>query len=1088
MANGDNTDDMDTLQQIGEATATGDTYREEARRAAQEARELASRQQAYSRAASEYQRQQQAFGKRRELFSETYGKYVKRTPREARGTGYAFGMGREVSKDDRALGALFKRYTGEGKAITTRGKVLKSEYTGLVKEQQAITTAGKAVKARYEKAATKAREQYLVSADLVKGLAGEYGGTQYVYDISAGQTRPLSPFEEAAADIDPKTGIAKGVLAPGITDTSDPTKYVPPEIYGYPDFEGTVTYIDEGGRPVSYDPSIKPLPTVEEKAVTLFQKGLPKIDWKAQDVKKPKTVFAPDILSTKTPIRETIGFYGDPYKTTPGDSGVIKSKFYEDYAKTARFAKAFFAGEWAPAEKKVSEFVKTKVLKGKGYRELFPILSKDYDRGMANLKWKAQQLKAPKTTLAALTTTKTPIRETISFYGDRYVTTPGDTGIIKAKFYEDWYKASKASGAFLSGMFEGAVEKPLTTAASFGIGYGVSALGRGVTTLSKGAVVMLGKSTIFGRAGYGATQVLLPLFSATSATAKLGIGAWYGATKVAELKASKDPWRTAGVISTTELAPFVAGGWAGYASAKRAGITRKELMLESKFRALSDPTGATFKRTEKVWDLVTKYGLWRKTVKPGGRGKIAETYLDIRKVFPELRLTKKAAKDVATLLSGSSLAGATVGGSASAKALIGTKIPFKQLDTLKIKVDAFGQARFTGKEKMPSDIDYFVRGWNKNIAKQIEVATGGRLATDVHPFAERLLKPFSSKPQKMKTKPGRITEDTEFVRITKLGEQMAGTAEGMTQAPEAVGLIQKAAFKFLRTDLFIKPTAPKLSPKARVAKYKKGEYIEQPTMFARAKTKLKQAFYPGEFYRLPKDYPSTVTAAEALAKFGRPKLSKTEQAEALKLINQLKIDMGSKQFGSPDKPPDIIRASVYKKPALGVGYITPKYFKSPKVTKSVTKQLNPSKSLRKSLSPSPSKSMSPSPSKSMSPSKSPSKSPSRSYKPYKFPSMSPSRSPSRSPSKSPSYSPSKSMSPSPSKSYSPSKVPPRRKPPTLLFKFDRQKTTKKKLKKQLSTKARKYHYTPSLVGLTLKPTKGKAPKQFSGFEVRRIKI
>jgi len=80
------------------------------------------------------------------------------------------------------------------------------------------------------------------------------------------------------------------------------------------------------------------------------------------------------------------------------------------------------------------------------------------------------------------------------------------------------------------------------------------------------------------------------------------------------------------------------------------------------------------------------------------------------------------------------------------------------------------------------------------------------------------------------------------------------------------------------------------------------------------------------------------------------------------------------------------------------------------------------------------------------------------------------------------------MSPSPSKSYSPSKVPPRRKPPTLLFKFDRQKTTKKKLKKQLSTKARKYHYMPSLVGLTLKPTKGKAPKQFSGFEVRRIKI
>ena len=270
MANGDNTDDMDTLQQMGEATATGDTYREEARRAAQEARELASRQQAYTRAASEYQRQQQAFGKRRELFSETYGKYVKRTPREARGTGYAFGMGREPAKDDRALGTLFKRYTGEGKAITARGKVLKSEYTGLVKEQQAITAAGKAVKARYEKAATKAREQYLVSADLAKGLAGEYQGTQYVYDIKAGQTRPLSPFEEAAADIDPKTGIAKGVLAPGITDTTDKTKYVPPEIYGYPDFQKDMVYIDEGGRPVSYSPDIggKPVPIKEVVAPT----------------------------------------------------------------------------------------------------------------------------------------------------------------------------------------------------------------------------------------------------------------------------------------------------------------------------------------------------------------------------------------------------------------------------------------------------------------------------------------------------------------------------------------------------------------------------------------------------------------------------------------------------------------------------------------------------------------------------------------------------------------------------------------------------------------------------------------------------
>ena len=334
-------DEMDTLKQMGEAESKGDIYAAEARRYAERYRELTRRASRYETSARAYEKSQKRFGEEKALFSETFSKYIKKAPRKARGKGYTFAMAREPVKDDRALGKLFKRYTGETKQLQTKGAALKTEYTGLTKERQELLTSLPAVKASYEKPAGKASSKYSMVGLLGKEFGGELTSAYKVYDIEKGQTRLLSDFELGAANIDPVTGQVRGVLAKGITDTSDKSKYVPPEIYGYPDWEKKITYVDEGGRPVSYDPNIKPL-TTTQKAESFLNVALSKIDLKGQEIKKGLGTLKDEMggisgfLKPTSDIKRKVGII----QTTPtplskwAEKKALESKtLYSDYAR-----------------------------------------------------------------------------------------------------------------------------------------------------------------------------------------------------------------------------------------------------------------------------------------------------------------------------------------------------------------------------------------------------------------------------------------------------------------------------------------------------------------------------------------------------------------------------------------------------------------------------------------------------------------------------------------------------------------------------------------------------------------------------------
>lgn len=905
---------------------------------------------AYEGRVAGYQSKVEAYKSKVAGFESRYSKYIKR-PRPGRG----------VPKAVFTAKRQFPSYKSGAEQLREQQLILKEQHKALAAKRREV----EAKRAEYLKAAKGAKLR-------VVNVVGDYKGQTYVEDWKAGQTRPLSPFEEVAYE---EFGVTSASPKPS-------TKF---EDVAFEEFgvtpDADVVWLDpHSNLPVSYSPE-----------------------------------FAAELEASRQSVPKTF------------------------------LTKAL--GVYEGAERKVSGFIKERGLIP-SVKEVFPILSKDYERGLSILKRKADYFRSGSAEIKYSVDGK-PVLKAYDPIVQKGKVDPV-TGklmtrhVFKSEYAalpELWYKGGRASGEFLEGMFfSGPRDRPLLAAGSFGVGAAFGYGGQALSATSKSALFKLASSS---PRGHMAAQVITPLASATTQTAKAGLLGLYGYQKYEELKASKDRARRAGQIFSTEITPFVVGSKAGYAGAKASGLTRKDLVLESKIRTLGDPSGQSLARQEKVWSLTSD--VWRSTIKPGGYKNVQASLFRPSRVFPDAKMSKGVSKKVAV-----SLEPTVVGGSGGQKALLAGRGVFKQADTLKVKISPLGDAKLVGPSKKPSDVDFFARFayrvGRSSPAKNVEKLTRGRLPTDVHPMGERLYKPFAQKPQLLRSEGG------GFQRVARGSEQLGGTAEGMTQVEKPTGLIKGAAYKFLRTDLFVKPGAKGLSKRV----------------------------YPSEFYRLGKDYPSTVTMAEQLVKYGRggKVLSKSERVEALKLVNQLKIDMTRKQWASPSKAVSYTRPSVrsvgtYKSPL------------SSKLVKSVLKKSSSSRSKSASRSVSPSVSVSPSPSRSVSPSRSPSPSFSPGFKPS--PSPSPSRSPSPSISPSPSVSPSPSISPSPTFSPSPSPKIPTPFQPTGSFIFKPSKKAKTKPKKVDIKRA--FTYKPSLVALGMKAVKGKAKKKvYTGGEIRRVRL
>jgi len=608
------------------------------------------------------------------------------------------------------------------------------------------------------------------------------------------------------------------------------------------------------------------------------------------------------------------------------------------------------------------------------------------------------------------------------------------------------FKAVAGIGKFTEGMYEGVREKPFTTVSSLvlgkGIGFGTRAVSTGV---KKGLVKLSAK----GARGLATTKAVYMIGTPLTRAAKYGIMGWYGATKYAEIKSSKTPWKTAGAITSTEIIPFSLGAGLGYGAAKKVGLTRAELKAESLQRALSDPSGKTYKLQKQVFGKLVD-PMWRMTTK--GRGRFS-----IRESFPGAKLTSKQARLSEKALSGGRYLpefydlpkiGGSTGLGITTK---GSGIKQLQADTIKVSVSPTGKASWTGEAKVFSDIDPFTMRPRKLM--KIEDITKGKIKMDIHPSTEVLFKPYGQKKQIVKTEFGYRTG------VAKTGEQLGGTAEGMTQVDKPEGDILKSlSYNWMRTDLFPRPK-PKIAPTTKLGKIKE---------------KAAQRMFPEGFYRRGKDLPSTTYAAENLLKEGvfvkairkDFRLNKAQRKQAAETINIMKRTQGEKQWGVSDKPAPYSRPSF--KPSRRSSIISSISSKSfgPSIS-SVSKSVSVSPSISPSVSPSVSKSISPS------------FSPSISMPPYS-PSIS------TSVSGSPSISPSPSPSPSPSISMYPKKPP--FKGGRFIFRFKGKQIKSKEKVKTKKQRGRETRWTPSIIGTQMKPIKGTPAKKFTGAEIRRARI